>query len=89
MALLANLALKFQKSTTVIGPKNFLLSKFELGYQKYAEFRVDSKTVEKNAINLLAKKLQTKIVERVECLSSFIVVSQKFLANNFFWVHFF
>jgi hypothetical protein len=40
-----------------------LLSKFELGYQKYAEFYADSKTDEKNAINVLAKKLQTKIVE--------------------------
>ncbi len=29
------------------GPKNFLLSKFELGYQKYAEFHADSKTVDK------------------------------------------
>jgi hypothetical protein len=61
VALLANLALKFQK--VLIGPKNFLLSKFRLGYQKYAEFHADSKTVEKNAIKLLAKKLQTKIVE--------------------------
>ncbi len=33
------------------GPKNFLLSKFELGYQKYAEFHADFKTVEKIAIN--------------------------------------
>jgi hypothetical protein len=61
VALLATLALKFQK--VLIGPKNFLLSKFELGYQKYAEFHDDSKTVEKNAINLPTKKLQTKIVE--------------------------
>jgi hypothetical protein len=35
----------------LIGPKNLLLSKFELGYQKYAEFYADSKTVEKNVIN--------------------------------------
>jgi len=40
-----------------------LLSKFELGYQKYAEFHADSKTVEKNAINLLAKKLNAKKIE--------------------------
>jgi hypothetical protein len=33
------------------GSKNFLLSKFELGYQKYAEFYADSKTVENNALN--------------------------------------
>jgi hypothetical protein len=45
----------------LIGPKNFLLSKFENGYQKYAEFHADSKTVEKNAINLLAKKLQSLV----------------------------
>jgi hypothetical protein len=49
VALLANLALKLQK--VQIGPKNFLLSKFELGYQKYAGFHADSKTVEKNVIN--------------------------------------
>ena len=54
MALLGNLALKFQK--VLIGPKNFLLSKFELGYQKYAEFHADSKTVEKNAIALQIRK---------------------------------
>jgi hypothetical protein len=35
----------------LIGPKNFLLSKFEIGYQNYKEFHADSKTVEKNAIN--------------------------------------
>jgi hypothetical protein len=35
----------------LIGPKNFLLSKFELRDQKYAEFHADSKTVEKSAIN--------------------------------------
>ncbi len=40
-----------------------MFSKFELGYKKYAEFHADSKTDEKNAINLLAKKLLTKIVE--------------------------
>jgi hypothetical protein len=40
-----------------IGPKNFFFLKFELGYQKYAEFHADSKTIEKNALNLLAKKL--------------------------------
>jgi hypothetical protein len=49
VALLANLALKLQK--VLIGPKKFSLSKFELGYQKYAEFHAGSKTVEKNAIN--------------------------------------
>jgi hypothetical protein len=48
VSLLANLALKFQK--VLIGHKNFLLSKFELGYQKYEEFHADCKTVEKNAI---------------------------------------
>jgi hypothetical protein len=31
----------------LLGPKNFVLSKFELGYQKYAAFHADSKTVEK------------------------------------------
>jgi hypothetical protein len=30
-----------------IGPKNFLFAKFELVYQKYAEFHADSETVEK------------------------------------------
>ncbi len=42
VALLANLALKLKK--VLVGPKNFLLSKFE-------EFHADSKTVEKNEIN--------------------------------------
>jgi hypothetical protein len=55
------------RKKVLIGPKNFLLSKFELGYQKYAEFHADSKTVEKNAIKLLAKKLQNKIVEQSVC----------------------
>jgi hypothetical protein len=35
----------------LIGPKDFLLSKFELRYQKCAEFHADPKTVGKNAIN--------------------------------------
>jgi hypothetical protein len=51
VALLANLASKLQKSANTVGPKNFLLSKFEIGYQNYKEFHTDSKTVEKNAIN--------------------------------------
>ncbi len=76
-----------------IGPKNFLLSKFELGCQKYAEFHADAKAVdvEKNVINYLAKKLQTKIIEHstVECFSPSITVSQKISANNFCFVHFF
>ena len=67
----------------LIGHKNFLLSKFELGYQKYAEFYADSKTDEKNAINVLAKKLQTKIVEHIRLFvpfySCFIIVFSKLL----------
>ncbi len=44
----------------LIWPKNFLFTKFEYGYQKYAELYADFETVEKNAKNLLTKKLQAK-----------------------------
>jgi hypothetical protein len=49
LALLANLALNCKE--VLLGPKNFLFSKFELGYRKYAELHADFKTVEKHAIN--------------------------------------
>jgi hypothetical protein len=67
----------------LIRPKNFLLSKFELGYHKYAEFHADSKTVEKNAINLLAKKLQTKIVEHSSVCPPLLLFHKSFLQITF------
>jgi hypothetical protein len=65
------------------GTNNFLLAKFELGYQNHAKFRADSETVKKNAIKKLPikKKLQTKIVKHRECLSPSITVSQKFFSK--------
>ncbi len=44
----------------LIWPKNFFFTKFEYGYQNNAEFYADFETVEKNAKNLLTKKLQAK-----------------------------
>jgi hypothetical protein len=46
------MALKLQKSANGT-EKLFIIKiwKFELGYQKYAEFHADSKTIERNAIN--------------------------------------
>ncbi len=53
------------------GPENFLLAKFELRYKKYAEFYADSKSTEKKCDKLVAKKLQTKIVERLKVFVPF------------------
>jgi hypothetical protein len=70
----------------LIGTKNFLLAKFELGYQNHAKFRADSETVKKNAMKKLPiiKKLQTKIVKHRECLSPSITVSQKVFSKKLF-----
>jgi hypothetical protein len=48
------LKLKFQKSA------NFLLSKYKLWYQKYAEFHANSKTVEKTTLKRLQKSYKPK-----------------------------
>jgi hypothetical protein len=46
----------------VISSKNFFFTKFEYGYQNNSEFYADFETVDKNAKNLLTKKLQAKEV---------------------------
>jgi hypothetical protein len=48
------LALEFDSANMT---KKLLFTKFEYGYQNNAEFYVDLRTVEKNAKNLLTKKL--------------------------------
>ncbi len=60
---LANRALKFQKM--LAWPKNFFFTKFKYGYQNNSVFYVDFETVEKNANNLLTKKLQAKEVCKI------------------------
>jgi hypothetical protein len=69
--------------------KNFFFTKFEYGYQNNAEFYADFETVVKNAQNLLTKKLQAKKGAMLGIYLFFTTNLQKFLANNFFWVHFF
>ncbi len=49
----------------IIWPKNFFFTKLEYGYPKNSEFYADFETVEKNAINLLTKKLQAKEVCKI------------------------
>ena len=49
----------------LIRPKNFFFTKFEYGYPKNSEFYADFETVEKNAKNLLTKKLQAKEVCKI------------------------
>ncbi len=55
--------LKFQKM--LIWPKNFFFTKFEYGYQNNSVFYADLESVEKNAKNLLTKKLQAKEVSKI------------------------
>ncbi len=45
--------------------KNFFFTKFEYGYPKNSEFYADFETVEKNAKNLLTKKLKAKKVCKI------------------------
>ena len=73
----------------LIWPKNFLFTKFEYGYQKYAELYADFETVEKNAKNSLLKKLQAKKGANLGIFLFYTTNLRKFFANNFFWVHFF
>ncbi len=49
----------------LIWPKNFFFTKFEDGYQNNSEFYADLESVEKNAKNLLIKKLQAKEVCKI------------------------
>jgi hypothetical protein len=49
----------------LIRPKNFFFPKFKYGYQNNSEFYADFGTVEKNAKNLLTKKLQAKEVCKI------------------------
>ncbi len=59
-----NRSLKFQKSANMTYA--LFLIKFEFGYQNISEFYADFETVEKNAINLLTKKLQEKKCAKLE-----------------------
>jgi hypothetical protein len=45
--------------------KKLFFTKFEYGYQNNTEFYADFETVEKNAKNLLTKKLQAKEVGKI------------------------
>jgi hypothetical protein len=49
----------------LIWPKNFFFTKFEYGYQYNSEFYADLESVEKNAKELLTKKLQAKEVCKI------------------------
>ncbi len=49
----------------LILPKNVFFTKFENGYQNNSEFYADLESVEKNAKNLLAKKLHAKEVCKI------------------------
>ncbi len=69
-----------------IWPKNFFFTKSETGYQNNSEFYSDFESVEKNAKNLLTKKLQAKEVKFVLFYTTNLY---KFLPNNLFYVHFF
>jgi hypothetical protein len=45
--------------------KNLFFTKFEYGHPKNSEFYTDFETLEKNAKNLLTKKLQAKKVCKI------------------------
>ncbi len=49
----------------LIGPKHFFFTKVEYGYQNNSDFYADLESVEKNAKNLLTKKLQAKEVCKI------------------------
>jgi hypothetical protein len=78
---------RFKK--VLIWPKNIFFTKFENGYQKSAEVYADFKTVKKNVKNSLTKKYRQKKGAKLEIFLFYTTNFQKFLANNFFWVHFF
>ncbi len=70
----------------LIWPKNFFFTKFEYGYQNNSKFYADLESVEKNATT---KSYRQKKCAKVEFVLFYTTNLYKFLANNFFYVHFF
>jgi hypothetical protein len=60
-------------------------TKFE--YQNNAEFFADFENEEKNVKNLLIKSYRLKKWAKLEFVLLYTSNFQKFLANNFSWVH--
>jgi hypothetical protein len=62
----------------LICSKNIFFAKFEYGCQNNAEFNGDFETVDKNAKNLLTKKLLTKKCEKIgDCPLLYYVLTCK------------